>query len=407
MTSISASRRKSGPRTLLLFAHYGTRASYYDDWLDAFRRALEFESIELNICRGNAAADLRRRIGEVELLVLLHSVNADHVFYLEPLSSILAERRCALVSFIGNEVNLPGAPISEKRRVLKKIRPDLIATQLLPEAGEYLWGDIAPVLALPHALNPIAFANRTPQEARKLDFGMRSFHYSAVLGDADRNTVMEWVGTWAAARGLAVDVSTRRLDRSGWAEFLNDCRGTVSTEAGSWYLQRDDSLVRQILRHYGDRDGKLVMSSKNTTLRKLAHRLPWWWRERLIALLAHGPIKYEATALDGVPQQELLETFFSNAVRAPAYSKCISSRHFDAIGTGTVQILQSGRYNDILVPGKHYLELARDFSNAEELARQFSDQSERRRIAETALEHVMTNHTYAHRIAMLASRIGA
>lgn len=407
MMSTSPSPRKSSPRTLLLYAHYNTRASYYDDWLDAFRTAPHFETLELNICQRNAAAVLRRQIHGIDLLVLLHSVNADHVFYLEPLTSILADRRCALVSFVGNEVNLPGAPISEKRRVLRTIRPDLIATQLLQEAGDYLWGDIAPVAALPHALNTSAFTNRTAHEQRKLDVGMRSFRYPAVLGDLDRNQVMDWVGGWGAAHGLTVEVSSTRLDRSSWADYLNNCRATVGTEAGSWYLQRDDSLVRQVMQAYGGKNRQLVLSSKNTRLRKLAHRLPWRLRETLVALISRGPITYEAMALSNVSEREVLDRFFSEAPRAPTYSKCISSRHFDAIGTGTVQILQTGRYNDILVPGKHYLELARDFSNSDELARQFLDQSERQRIAEAASEHVMANHTYAHRIAALASRIGA
>ncbi|MEO8187394.1 MAG: glycosyltransferase [Burkholderiaceae bacterium] len=407
MTSTSPLPRSSRPRTLLLYAHYNTRASYYDDWLDAFRIAPQFETSELNICDRNAAAFLRKQILDVDLLILLHSVNADHVFYLEPLTSILADRRCALVSFVGNEVNLPAAPISEKRRVLKTIRPDVIATQLLLEAGEYLWGDIASVLALPHALNSSAFAIRTAPETRKLDLGVRSFRYPAVLGDRDRNLVMDWVSGWGAAHQLTVEVSSRRLARGDWADYLDSCRGTVSTEAGSWYLQRDDSLMRQVVEHYGGETRRPVLSSKNVTLRKIAHRLPWRLRELLVSLVSRGPIKYEATALLHVSEQEILEKFFSKADRTPTYGKCVSSRHFDAIGTGTVQILLTGRYNDILVPSTHYLELARDFSNADELARQFLDQGERRRIAETALEHAKANHTYAHRVAALASRIGA
>ena len=407
MMSTSLLSRNSSPRTLLLYAEYNTRASYYDDWLDAFRAAPHFKTSELNICHRNAAAVLRRQIEEIDLLVLLHSVNADHVFYLEPLISILAHRRCALVSFVGNEVNLPGAPISEKRRVLSAIHPDLIATQLLLEAGEYLWGDIAPVLALPHALNPTVFSIRTTPAARTLDVGMRSFRYPAVLGDRDRNLALDWVGKWGTAHGLTVDVSSKRLAREGWADYLNNCRGTVSTEAGSWYLQRDDSLVRQVREHYGGEARRPVLSSENIRLRKIAHRLPWRLREVLVSLVSRGPIRYEATVLSQVSEQEILEKFFLKAARAPTYSKCISSRHFDAIGTGTVQILLTGRYNDILVAGTHYLELARDFSNADELARQFLDQEERRRIAQTALEHVKANHTYAHRLAVLASRIGA
>jgi hypothetical protein len=118
-------------------------------------------------------------------------------------------------------------------------------------------------------------------------------------------------------------------------------------------------------------------------------------------------VRYESTALADVPEQEVLDRFFSRAERAPVYGKCISSRHFDAIGTGTVQMLLAGRYNDILQPGQHFLELAPDFSNAEEVRRRFSDVAERRRIATTAREHALSSHTYAHRIAALASHVGA
>ena len=407
MTSISPSLSSSRPRVLVLYAHYNTRASYYDDWLDAFRTSSRFQIGELNICRLDSVTALRNRIHQIDLVVLLHSVNADHVFYLEPLAPILADRACGLVSFVGNEVNLPGAYISEKRRVLRTIGPNLVATQLLPDAGKYIWGDIASVISLPHALNPAAFKFQTPSAGRRLDIGMRSFRYPAVLGDMDRNRVLDWVVDWGVAHRLSIDVSNVRLDRSGWAAYLNDCRGTVSTEAGSWYLQRDDALVQQVLKHYQCQTGRIVLSARNTTLRKLAHRLPWRIRQGLATLFTKGPIGYEATALAALPDQELIAKFFAEAPRAPTYTKCISSRHFDAIGTGTVQILKAGRYNDILQADEHYIELATDLSNANEVARRFLDPMERNRIATRALEHVLSRHTYAHRIDALASHIGA
>jgi hypothetical protein len=47
----------------------------------------------------------------------------------------------------------------------------------------------------------------------------------------------------------------------------------------------------------------------------------------------------------------------------------ISPRHLEACATRTCQVLVEGEYNDVLVPGRHYLELKRDFSNLEQFWR--------------------------------------
>lgn len=392
-------------RVLVLYAHYGVRASYYDDWLDALRGHSKLQVSEINISSLGARGQLKRRLPDADLVILLHSVNADQVFYLEPLASLLAERRCKLLSFVGNEVNLPGAPISEKRRVLRMVRPDWIATQLLAEAGHYLWGDIAPVVAIPHALNPAAFQRRQKLADRRIDVGLRSFRYSAVLGDLDRNRVMDWVSEAGPTAGLAVDISQQRFDRTGWAAYLNTCRATIATEAGSWYLQTDDALVDAVLRAYSSRG--FVLPAKSQGLRRLVHRLPWALRERLMRWLSRGPFRYEATSLNRVSDTEILTKFFLNADKAPIYGKCISSRHFDAVGTGTAQILLAGRYNDILMPGQDYLELKDDLSNGGEVLEQLRDTDSLERMSHHVLEKVMSQHTYAHRVQQILDLLEA
>src|SRR3546814_21071578 len=79
------------------------------------------------------------------------------------------------------------------------------------------------------------------------------------------------------------------------------------------------------------------------------------------------------------------------------HGKCISSRHFDAIGTATCQILLEGRYNDILTPDVHYIRLASDLSNISEVMGTFRDERRRLEITEAARAHVMDGPTYAHR----------
>jgi spore maturation protein CgeB len=112
-------------------------------------------------------------------------------------------------------------------------------------------------------------------------------------------------------------------------------------------------------------------------------------------------VKYAGFEDSHLDFDELNEMFFQSAQRCPAYSKAISSRHFDAIGTKTCQIMLEGRYNDILVANEHYLEVALDHSNLDEVIERFKDPVERHRITETAYEFVMQGHTYAHRMAAL------
>ena len=83
------------------------------------------------------------------------------------------------------------------------------------------------------------------------------------------------------------------------------------------------------------------------------------------------------------------------------YGKCISSRHFEAIGTKTCQIMFHGRFNDILEADQHYLALNQDFSNLEDVLVRFLDPTHRRAIVEEAYTYVMDTHTYAHRMRPL------
>ena len=56
-------------------------------------------------------------------------------------------------------------------------------------------------------------------------------------------------------------MSDERLDRKGWANYLNQCKATVATEAASWFLERDDATVNSI------RDYVLSKQTKGAVLR--------------------------------------------------------------------------------------------------------------------------------------------
>lgn len=392
--------RESRMRVLVAYANYTDRLSYYDDWLDAFRSAPQFDAVPFDIVAAEAAFKLARLLGEVDGVVLLHSTNGDTTDYLEPVAGLLAERRIPLLTFVGNEVNLPGSPISEKRRVFAMMRPDVVATQLLPEAGRFLFADVAGrVVPIPHALNPRAYRPGPAPSGRSIDIGARATRYLAHLGDDERNRILDWFAREGPRRGLRVDISDARLDRAGWASFLQRSRATVASEAGSWFLERDDATVNAIREYVLHEVGHGLVIRNDSSLRKFGHKLPWWARSIARHLLGHGPVRHEAVINESVDQAEIHRRFFAGKSRPEIYGKCISSRNFDAAGTKTCQILFTGRYNDILEADVHYFALAHDFANVDGVIRRLGDEAEVLRVADAAYDHVMSGHTYAHRMA--------
>ena len=59
-------------RTIVLTLRYGVRASYYEDWLDAFEASALFAATAFNLfSRGERRAAIRA-LGDTELVVALH-----------------------------------------------------------------------------------------------------------------------------------------------------------------------------------------------------------------------------------------------------------------------------------------------------------------------------------------------
>ena len=388
--------------TVVLTVQYDTRSSYYLDWLEAFERSPLFAVTTFNLFRGDQRRAASRAIREAELVVALHACSADTLDYIKPLKAALKARRGRLLMMIGNEYNLPWARLGEKRDFLREVSADYVGTQLPLEAGQWLYaGTGVTVLALPHALNERVFRPEKPDLSRSIDIGGRSAHYPAFIGDNERNRVHDLFARIGPSAGLRVDIDTgNRLDRSGWARFLNDCRGTIGTEAGSWYLEQDDRTVLEIRDFLRLRAGPGALRADGS-IHALGRRLPYWVKTWLRRLLKISPIRHEAFDDGKASFDQIQARFFAGRPCCPVYSKCISSRHFDAAGTRTCQILLRGRYNDILAADEHYIALDPDLANVDEAIARFRDPIERRRIAGAAYALANERHTYRHRIAAL------
>ncbi|MBR1244178.1 glycosyltransferase family 1 protein [Bradyrhizobium sp. AUGA SZCCT0274] len=387
-------------RVLVGHARYTDRLSYYDDWLDAFERAPQFDCVPFDIVAAESGPRLSALLREVDAVVLLHSTNGDTTVYLDPHLEALARREVPLLSFVGNEVSLPGSPIADKRRVFSVLKPEYIATQLRLESGKYLFSDVASrkVVAVPHALNPAAYRPVRAIGDRPLDIGARAVKYLPHLGDDDRNRLMQWIATNGSRLGLKVEISDQRLDRKGWADYLNQCKATVSTEAGTWFLERDDATVNAIREYVLAKPAGRFVLRNDSALRRLGHKMPWWMRSMARRAMRSGPIRHEALVNEQLDYDDIFERFFKGRVPPSHDGKCISSRHFDAAGTKTCQIMFRGRFNDIFVADEHYFALERDFSNLDEVLATFHDPVKRQRVVDAAYDLAHTGHTYAHRM---------
>ena len=248
-----------------------------------------------------------------------------------------------------------------------------------------------------------------PQAERKVDIGVRSTRYYPLLGDNDRVEIVQRF-TEAFDPPLVVDISmdqAARLARKEWVMFLNGCRGTVATEAGSGYLEKDDATVlraAEYLRQRMSRSDRYMLSATRVGIGRL---IP-----ALLKPLVKGAMKVTGLREVGlhdhyhaVDFREFHDRFFRD-YRGPVSGKCISSRHFEAIGTKTCQIMFPGRFNDILQADRHYLALKRDFSNMTDVLCRFRDLSCREQMTDEALELVLDAHTCRHRVQDVVRLVG-
>lgn len=330
--------------------------SYVNDWLQAFRDAVELVTTALNITDLWQLAKAGATLKSFDLIVILHSAAGDDLSALRLLTPALKDRRSPLVIFFGNEYTR----MPEKIRFAREVAADYIASQLPPAAAQWLYQEVpaSRLLHAPHALNP---ARYYPMDLRRdISIGFRGDRYPLWIGDIGRTRLIEWFAAHGQEHGLTVDIQFRRDPSEIWNRFLNGCQGVIGAESGTAFLERDDHTQRAVNSH----------------------------------LATHPQTTFEA----------VYDQFFRDYAQ-PVSGKTISSRHFEPIGTRTCQILLEGAYSGLLTADRHYLAVRSDFSNLEEVVARFKDPSLREQISEAAWEHVHAHHTYAHRVSEIVETV--
>lgn len=154
---------------------------------------------------------------------------------------------------------------------------------------------------------------------------------------------------------LKINISLRREDTflgDDWYKFLLQCKYTLGVEGGSSIL---------------DADGSIMQKSDEYS------------RE-------HPDASFDEIESACFPGAEgSLELF------------AISPRHLEACATKTCQILVEGYYNGILIPGIHFIELKKDFSNLDTIIELIKEDKVRQEIIDRAYRDIIESGNYNYR----------
>jgi len=343
-------------RVLLIFATSSENAtfSYQQGWPRHFAAHPKFDVTPLNLGsrrltdRLALALAIRRWRGDA--IVLLHSVFSNTRQLGGRLLDAVAKRQEPKAFFIGNEYKA----MPEKMEFCETLGLSLLVSQSSSPAVHALYRERlrCSVTGIPNTGLDTTLFTPAAAAARPIDLGYRAEISPNYLGHNERVEMANFFHEHAARLGLAVDLSLDRKDRfdeTGWAGFLNRCKGQLGTEAGGDYFELTDT----------------------TRLAVLAYE-----RE-------HPHASFE----------DVRRRFF-DGYRQPTPLRVLSGRHVEAAGTRTVQILFEGHYDGYFQPDEHYIPLRKDFTNADDAIRKFRDDGYARRIADNAWSMATRELTY-------------
>lgn len=325
-----------------------------------------FEMTAVNIARlsllDRLALLAHLRLRRYDAIFLFHSVFSNANYVSPALEAQIARAGAPVVFFVGNEYKL----MPEKMEFAARLGVALLVSQIARREVLELYRRRlgCRVAFVPNAtFDPGLFAAAPPPPERPIDIGYRAFEGAWYLGHDDRTRVAALAAPAAARRGLRLDVSLdpeARLAEPQWHRFLGDCKGQLGTESGTDAFDLDDST----------------------------------------RLAVNG---YSA-ANPGTTFEAVLARFFQPD-ESRVSGRTVSSRHIEAAAARCVQLLLPGDYAGVFKPSEHYLEIARDGSNVEDILEKFADPALRARLTDAAFDSAAERFSETRLMADLESEI--
>ncbi len=202
------------------------------------------------------------------------------------------------------------------------------------------------------------YTHQPPIAERSLHVGYRGrqlpYWYGA-LGYEKYQIVEKW-HQHVSRQCLNTDISARETDRiygEHWIDFLSSCKTTLGVESGASVM---------------DFTGKL---EKKVDFYQLLH--------------------------PNASFEDVQEKYFIHQENKHQLNQ-ISPRCFEAIALKTVLVLYEGEYSGILMPGRHYIALKKDFSNISDVLACIKDDAFLQNMADITYQEIALNPEYSEQV---------
>jgi hypothetical protein len=196
-----------------------------------------------------------------------------------------------------------------------------------------------------------------PISKRPIDVGYRTRKMPYWLGKLGHEKwyISEEFERHAQNQGFTLDLSNKEGDRlygANWTNFVASCRAVIGVESGASIIDFDGLLERRV-KEYVDKN-------PYATFQEVA--------------------------------EELLTTYEGSLELHQ-----ISPRCFEAAALKTPMVLFEGKYSGVLIPGRHFIVLNKDFSNICEVLAKLKDHTYLQKLADITFEEVALNPKWSYR----------
>ncbi|HEX9364518.1 MAG TPA: hypothetical protein VGA47_12125 [Candidatus Dormibacteraeota bacterium] len=325
---------KRETRILLLCDDRRDHANTVLDHIDAFRRFSRHSVRTFNpkAMRHSFALDL----DEFDVVVAHYSVVLSEPLYMSPsFMDKLRRFRGLKIEFIQDDYRWVNRATAAARDVGIKV---LFTVAPEPAAGK-LYDQRLPGVRRVQTLTGYVPENLVgrplvPRKDRRLDVGYRARDLPYWLGrlSREKSTIGRLFLERAPAYGLRCDISSHEQDRiygAGWIEFLSSSKATLGTESGASIADFEGGAERAVHAY----------------------------------LRSHPRAPFEEV------DEAVLQPYEGNVV-----VNVISPRVFEAAALGTALVMFPGAYSGVVSPGRHYIQLEKDFSNMDDVVAQLRDE---------------------------------
>ncbi|MBI3506484.1 MAG: hypothetical protein HY059_16725 [Proteobacteria bacterium] len=334
-------------RILLLFAQDSSWSTL--SYATSLPRAIachgHFDVTAVNLARFSVRDEFligwKSLFGQIDAVFVLHSAFSNVPYLSDRLADRIAGLRRPVMYFVGNEYKL----MPEKMALAERLRTKVLVSQIAEPEVLRLYSERLNCRAIfvPNAIaDPIAFPPGPPVSRRKIDIGYRAFDGVRYLGHDDRRRIAELVEPAAMARGRVCDISldpARRLGSGDWLRFLHDCKVQLAVEAGTDYFELDD-------------------------------------RTRLKG----NALESERPDIGFEDYRRIVFGGYANRISG----RTITSRHLECATARTPMVMFPGGYCGAFEADRHYISLARDGRNLDDVLERIADADHCERIAAAA-----------------------